>query len=654
MTWKRVKGWTVGIPGVALLAAACWSLTVTSVMDKSATFDEGAYLVSGTAHWITGDYRLNPEAGPLPQRLAALALLPSAPALPPTDQEAWRTASHDRLGFQFLYESGNDADALLLRARALMALFAVALALTVYGISRRLFGPKAGFLSLVLCVFSPTVLGHGGLVTSDVPAALFFLLAVWCFWRLLHGITPGRLAASVLATGALFLTKLNAPLLFVVFALLVVVRLTGPRPLGLKVGGFEKDLGRPVQLVTFAGLIGAHVAVVGILVWAAFGFRYAPVPDESAASLRYSESWPAVQVDGGAVQDAITLARDHSLLPEAYLFGTARALKWSQRRNAFLDGEFSTRGWARFFPMAFAYKTPVALFALLILAAALSLAGGRGLAGVQRGLYRTAPLWALLAAYWLLSVTSHLNIGHRHLLPTYPVLFVLAGAAIGTGTGKLTRTVPTVALAALLVVGTLLARPHFIGYFNVFAGGSSQGYRHLVDSSLDWGQDLPTLSDILDAGDTTGPAYLSYFGTASPAHHGVRAKRLPGFIDFGIERDDRVFPLEPGTYCISATQLQRVFARHPGAWRDWYEETYRHLQPAARRLEKAMGKESALTALFEERPAEAWYNDYGLFADLRFGRLAACLRQREPDASAGHSILVYRVDSVELRKCLQD
>ena len=69
--------------------------------------------------------------------------------------------------------------------------------------------------------------------------------------------------------------------------------------------------------------------------------------------------------------------------------------------------------------------------------------------------------------------------------------------------------------------------PHYLAYFSPVVGGPEQGYRHLVDSSLDWGQDLPGLQKWLIAHRQPGePVYLSYFGTADPARYGINAIAL--------------------------------------------------------------------------------------------------------------------------------
>ena len=54
---------------------------------------------------------------------------------------------------------------------------------------------------------------------------------------------------------------------------------------------------------------------------------------------------------------------------------------------------------------------------------------GSWLERAQASLYAGTPLLALVVVYWAFALTTNLNIGHRHLLPTYPALCILAGGA---------------------------------------------------------------------------------------------------------------------------------------------------------------------------------------------------------------------------------
>ena len=155
-----------------------------------------------------------------------------------------------------------------------------------------------------------------------------------------------------------------------------------------------------------------------------------------------------------------------------------------------------------------------------------------GCARAQASLYAGTPLLALLCVYWAFALTTHLNIGHRHLLPIYPALCILAGGAAfwiqplferrrkaepRTGRERRKQRAHGAALTVTCRVvreccwrwrpwrcwrGTrcesVAIRPNYLAYFNQLAGGPSQGYKHLADSSLDWGQDLPALKQWLD------------------------------------------------------------------------------------------------------------------------------------------------------------
>ena len=193
------------------------------------------------------------------------------------------------------------------------------------------------------------------------------------------------------------------------------------------------------------------------------------------------------------------MANDWRLLPEPFLYGFAYALRSSEARAAFLNGEFNTTGFAWYFPMALVLKTPLPTLAIVVAAAATPLVIWRrgsnvGRCRVRRCIYQAAPLLVFLVIYWWVALRSNLNIGHRHILPTYPVMFILCGA-VGTwfrSRKAIVRVLPVLTIG-WLAWESLAIYPHYLSYFNELAGGPRHGYRYLVDSSLDWGQDLPGL-----------------------------------------------------------------------------------------------------------------------------------------------------------------
>jgi hypothetical protein len=185
------------------------------------------------------------------------------------------------------------------------------------------------------------------------------------------------------------------------------------------------------------------------------------------------------------------------------------------------------------------------------------------------------------------------------------------------------------------------------------------GYRRLVDSSLDWGQELGNLKRWIDGhrADVPENVYVSYFGSTPPSSYGLEASWLPGY--FRIEflepksRFAKELSLEAGVYCISATSLQCVYnSSFPGPWRDDYEQQYRLLDDLFLAYSENRGKQAELDALLARTGLPNWGKAFLLFESARFGRLCEYLRRREPDDHVNHAILIYRLSADEIRDAL--
>jgi hypothetical protein len=318
----------------------------------------------------------------------------------------------------------------------------------------------------------------------------------------------------------------------------------------------------------------------------------------------------------------------------------------------------------------------------------------------------------LLAVYWCAAIFSHLNIGHRHLLPTYPPLFILCGAAgwwLRAWPGVRNESKPHLRFSRGLGIGLCVALaflaveavyrfPHYLAYFNGLVRPAN-GYRHLVDSSLDWGQDLPGVRRYIETKHPPPPIYLSYFGFANPVYYGIPAihtysvtgaHRSPPLQTFTLsadrartfledllrkepdydaenvvtaDRDGSVFAvvvkkpaalrLAGGTYFISATLLQPVTQPGRGAFGPWNNRLENRYQAVRQFMAPLLAddvgeRRRALTQV----PLEQWYSAINDYEFLRFHRLAAFLRQREPDDNVGFSILVYHLSDDELARAL--
>jgi len=561
---------------------------------------------------------------------------------------------------------------MLTRGRAAIALLGVALALVVWLWSRRLFGEIGGMVSLILFAFSPTMLAHARLVTTDAAAALFFLLAVAAVWWVLHRISPLSITLSALAVAGLLLSKMSGLMILPIAGVLMVIRLLSNRPTTVVLGRSREICARPAQLGAWllAGLV--HGAIVVLVIWAAFGFRYSAMKHAQPGRDRLPPGLPGWDHDLselGRTGHAICWMRDKRLLPEAYLFGLAYTLHHAEARPAFLNGQMRRGGWWYYFPYCFAVKTPLPLFGILLMAA---LAVGMRLPGSdttreptqpsQRlmldGLYRTAPLWALFVVYGFFAMRAGLNIGHRHLLPIYPVLFIFVGrtAAWFQPARRVMRWVAP-ALVVLFLASSLRMWPHYLAYFNTLIGGPDNAWKHVVDSSLDWGQDLPGLGKWLkrhspqpakpSPATATPPIYLSYAGTALPSTHGIEARALPGFPGMA---QTWMSPLTGGIYCISASMLQQYGLLDQSRWTQALEKEYQDLRP---RFAWARGPRRTGPAAARSVGRTKVDDDHRRFCKLRFARLCASLRQRTPDDHIGHSILIYKLSDADIKRALE-
>ncbi|MBI1372772.1 MAG: hypothetical protein GC159_08430 [Phycisphaera sp.] len=752
--WRRMAfGW----PAVVVLLATHYLMALSSVTDlgawltadpagksspyeltytrQSHTFDEPTHMVGGYTYWRLNDYRILPENGNLPQRFFAIpSAIRGGYELPPHDQGVWRRGAEWTLVLQFFYTLGNDYESFVFSARCMAILLSVFVLIVVWVWTKRLFGPEAALLALTVATFSPTMLANASICTSDMAVTLFFAMSLGALWRALHRLTPWTLLASCVTAGLLQVAKFNGLLVLPMVAALLTIRLAAATPITVQVGRWQREIvGRAARAGVFAGVFVTHVLVVIAIIWAFYGFRYSynAYPEERADS-HLNDTWDALRINRAGQEDIFThtidFAREHELLPEAYLYGVLFVQRHSVARTSYLNGEWRTTGWWYFFPYCFAVKTPVGVFLLILLAAAaiaqrlaervgahatrppptdtdssnssdssdedgaapstdaptVEHASTRGEV-IRQALYRTAPLWVLAVIYWAFAMTANLNIGLRHVLPTYPVMYIFIGAAAEWVIRRHRLLRPLVILGVMLVViASVSIWPHYLAYFNVTVGPKN-GYRHLVDSNLDWGQEVPGVIHWLDdhglnegwrspiKGDAFknwltehdldpqvnaaqgARVYLAYFGSANPYYHGVHARQLPsyymhampGVAPGGLE----LYPLTGGTYLISATQLSNIYVEHSGRGR-WTVSNQRYFDVMHQKYSAVFARldpKAKPPVLIRDQGSGDEYWGYQI---LRFARLCQYLKQREPDDTIGYGMLIYQLTDEEVDRAL--
>ena len=230
-----------------------------------------------------------------------------------------------------------------------------------------------------------------------------------------------------------------------------------------------------------------------------------------------------------------------------------------EHHRSFLMGRISDDGWWYYCLAAFALKTPIP--ALLGLAAALVLLGTRAFR--RRIGLDDVVLWLPVAAVFAFFSIELRSIGLRYVLPAYPFVFVLAAGALVS-----LKRLKYLAAASMVwyVAGTAATWPHHLAYFNESVGGPANGYKYLVDSNLDWGQDLKGLKSFMD-GRGIDRIYLSYFGLDSPTRYGISYDWLPSY-ELENPKPQPTVNVQRGRYlAISVTNLQGVYMEPPEMYR---------------------------------------------------------------------------------------
>jgi tetratricopeptide (TPR) repeat protein len=134
-----------------------------------------------------------------------------------------------------------------------------------------------------------------------------------------------------------------------------------------------------------------------------------------------------------------------------------------------------------------------------------------------------------VAIYLAIAMSSSMNIGHRHLLPIYPFLYILAaGGAIALYESNRRWAVPIAALLIWQVATSVYAAPGYMGYGNEAWGGFDNVHNYLSDANTDWGQQLKDVKLYIDQHHITH-CWFAYFvdGVVEPSDYGIPCKRLP-------------------------------------------------------------------------------------------------------------------------------
>ena len=434
------------------------------------TVDEPAHIACGLEWLDHGVYRYETQHPPLARVAGALGPYLAGARI--------HGAARDQEGVIDLY-TGDRYDRNLSLARLGILPFFWLASLVVFVWSRKYFGDLVAVVAAGLFTFLPPVLAHAGLATTDMPltalvGASFLAGVVWVQ-------TPNPRSSLLfgVCTGLAVLAKFSS-LLFLpaAFGAALVWYLGSERP-----GATQAVRSAMRRTLPFCLAVAAGILVI----WAGYRFSYGKV------------YFTAIKLPAPELFDGIKTVLAHN----------------EHGHPSYLLGMRNDHGWLYYYPVVLAVKTPLAFLALLFFGGAICLKQGR----------KNPASWLPLAfslGILFVALFSRINIGVRHILPVYMGFSIVAAV----GAVRLLEMVraggwASWALGLLLfwmAASSVFAHPDYIPYMNELAGTDRE--KVLIDSDLDWGQDMKRLARRLQEVGAREVAFNPFIIDYLEARHG--------------------------------------------------------------------------------------------------------------------------------------
>lgn len=428
-------------------------------------------------------------------------------------------------GLHFLRLMGDRHHDCYIWGRAANLVFSLLTGLVLAVWSWQWWGRSAAFATTLLWCTEPTVLAHASLVTPDAGLSCLTCVVWYALWCYFQRPTLPRAVVCGVVLGLAQLTKFTAIILvpLVCIAWLVSVWLRSRIPSSISKPDRRKLIWHPCVLL----------AVCLLVLNLGYGC------EGTFSSLNQVQ--PRSRTVTGLIQRMPILGQLPLPFPKSYLRGLdAQKHVMESQHPVYLDGVWSESGFRFYFLWALWYKLPH-IWQVLCVLAGVRLIRSRGEAGLRRQLaFISIPTLILLGTASL----SGMQLGVRYVLPTYPFLCLLAASVFAVNSQATGSKWPLRLLIALSLLAptSLRFHPQHLAYFNELAGGPTGGEEHLLDSNLDWGQDLLELQDYLEkhADQRWG---VAYFGSLPPGELGLRYDIPPG-------RGP-----QPGSYAVSVNYV---------------------------------------------------------------------------------------------------
>ena len=448
---------------------------------KSITADEIVLIPAAYYYYVDADVNLIGQHPPICKLLPGLPLLfiqPNEwkpqkfdPALRP-DQNEWEYV------MRFWRDNRPQFEAISFWSRVPMIALTLGLGALLFFFTRDLLGPRVAVLAVGLFAVEPTILAHGRVVQTDIPAAFGLLLTVFAIWKYVRA--PGWKHACFLGTAAAvaLLAKYSmlvaVPAIFATIGVLCCFR-----------EARRQDLVRDAIVAAVVFLI---------VVNAAYFFNHRALTPGDL-------QWVGDVFPGATAFLSPMLRILRWVLPTDLVMG----IYWQFHHTrvghpAGLLGMYREHGWWYYFPVSFFFKATIPF---LILSVASVAWAARRIGRAREG--RWLVLLVPLLLYTALLALSPINIGVRYYLPAY-IFFIILSAALLDSLLRYRGSVVARYMAIAGAIGALCwmgveafrTYPHYMPYMNQLAFGRPHWW-FLSDSNVEWGDDSKELAAWLAA-----------------------------------------------------------------------------------------------------------------------------------------------------------
>jgi len=509
---------------LALLLGIHAVLAAHTAWRKSVTVDEVAHLPAGLSYWQTGRFALYHHNPPLVKLLSSFPLFIAGVRVDLDSSPTWQRylatglpPSQWNVGWEFMYQHAEHYQEIYFVARLVIISLSVLTGVFVYRWSRKLFGARCGLIAAALWCFSPNAIAHGSLVTTDMGATASGFMATYLFWRYLESPSWRGAAVAGFALGAAQVTKFSMLLLYPVWFAIACLYFFKQRPKQFRLDHLLLTVALSVVVINSCYLFRGTLRPLGSYTFLSDLLtvpRTEPLPEGVARGHPWRQVLESRQNRfAGTLLGLLPVP-----LPAEYVLGFDEQKMESEGIDGmgypvYLCGQLRRTGWWWYYPFAMLVKVPLGTWLLTAAAISALFVGTQGVTNTRLLALAVFPVSLLLA----MSFIADIDLGLRYVLPIFPYWFVLASSAVMRCNWPPNCWTAIVTLACTLNIAACRHHPNHLAYFNELVGGPDKGGYYLIDSNLDWGQDLLELSRWIKKRSLKEPIGLAYFGNVDPS-----------------------------------------------------------------------------------------------------------------------------------------